>query len=231
MNNRQENRLQMYYATRDVCRKQESLINEISLFSTAYNQFLVKINAIEDASRLQINPTTGLAVKKTQAKTDMVNSAIRIRNAMLLLATDLNDVVLKGKLTVSRSRLLRNRSTMAFQMCRIILDLVQGHAVQIGNYMISPEDIETFRTQITDYENLMNAPRGALITRKNITQQIQTLFKETDLILKEKLDHMVDMLRDSHPDFYYEYFSARMIIDVGHRYERKNEDTVPVAVS
>jgi len=41
------------------------------------------------------------------------------------------------------------------------------------------------------------------------------LFKETDAILKNKLDKLMLSFRITNPDFYTNYLNARIIVDLG----------------
>jgi hypothetical protein len=50
---------------------------------------------------------------------------------------------------------------------------------------------------------------------KSATTAIGGLFKDTDAILKNKLDKLILSFRITNPDFYTNYLNARIIVDLG----------------
>ena len=59
--------------------------------------------------------------------------------------------------------------------------------------------------------------------RKTATANLTALFKETDDILKNQMDKLIELYRADHPDFVNTYFETRIIVDPPTR-ARKVED-------
>jgi hypothetical protein len=59
------------------------------------------------------------------------------------------------------------------------------------------------------------SPRKAILKRKDTIVQIATLSSEIDLLLKNSLDKMVNVLRTDNIQFYNEYFNSRMVLSYG----------------
>ena len=64
---------------------------------------------------------------------------------------------------------------------------------------------------------LLPTPRAAITDRKRATDDITTLEREIDEILKDLMDPLVENFRATNLTFYKQYFDARIIVDTGSR--------------
>ncbi|NCQ19599.1 MAG: hypothetical protein GW805_14895, partial [Ignavibacteria bacterium] len=54
------------------------------------------------------------------------------------------------------------------------------------------------------------------------------LFEKTDALLNEEADMLVEVVKESQPDFYNQYFAARVIKDLGGSHTKPaDEDKTP----
>lgn len=68
----------------------------------------------------------------------------------------------------------------------------------------------------------MGQPRIAIGKRKEARVNIEEVEASADALLKEELDRSMRKQKRKNPQFFGEYTSARMIIDLGTRHEKKN---------
>jgi hypothetical protein len=62
---------------------------------------------------------------------------------------------------------------------------------------------------------VISAPRTAITVRKGATEAIETLIKDGTAILTNRMDKLMVDFKVSHPDFYQEYFDARIVVNTG----------------
>jgi hypothetical protein len=68
---------------------------------------------------------------------------------------------------------------------------------------------------------LVEAPRGATTVKSRASKNMISLMKEIDVILNEQLDRLIESFKKSSSNFYQEYNNARIIVDLGTRFEKK----------
>ncbi len=61
--------------------------------------------------------------------------------------------------------------------------------------------------------------------RKGAEKSLEDLFKESDRILHDEIDHLMESFAVSDPEFYTEYHAARRIDEIGVRHESGNNPT------
>ena len=68
-------------------------------------------------------------------------------------------------------------------------------------------------TAIDNYSAETMKPRTAVSNRKTATANLAALFKETNDILKNQMDKLIELYRADHPDFVNTYFETRIMVD------------------
>ncbi len=230
MEKRLANKLSMNYSTREACERQESTINELQAFRDAFQEFKDHLSEIEAVIRFRDMKTQGITQDKINLRTDLTETAVAIANSVYCYACNLKDETLMSKVNISPREILHARSALSLQRCIAIYHIAQEHIENLSGYGISASKLEEFHTKIEAFERALVKPRTAQAMRKAATLELHLLFKKTDRILKTKMDRMVRSLKNSHPQFYQEYFIARQIVDSGSRHSRKSETPIPVPV-
>ncbi len=85
----------------------------------------------------------------------------------------------------------------------------------LADYGGGPLAVEAFNTRITAYNAIQNAPRDAVVAVSGLTTALAEQFVLGDKIVKQRLDKLMEQFRESQPQFFAEYKSARSIVDRG----------------
>ncbi|QQR85114.1 MAG: hypothetical protein IPJ76_10845 [Flavobacteriales bacterium] len=218
-----ENRMSMFYAVEGVCDKHTLVWTPLVPYATAVGELKDKILLLEDAVQLQESELKGYAEDKRHKKEAMVDKTLEVAQATYALAVDKGDDVLKAQMDHSRSDLLLGRDTVVGQRCQDVHDLANAVVVQLAPYGILPADMTALQTAINAYVTVVDAPRVAVTVRKGATTAIDKLVTEATAILTERMDKLMVEFKSSAPDFWQQYFDARIIVDLG----GKEEDEEP----
>lgn len=76
-------------------------------------------------------------------------------------------------------------------------------------------DLTAQQSTIDAYTATVGSPRAALTVRKGATAEINALVKDSMKILNNRMDKLMPEFEGSNPDFFQEYFDARMIVNSG----------------
>ncbi len=223
MNKTQNNKLSMHYATQKACERQIDVVNEFLPFKEAFQDFCECLIEIEGCFRRQDMPTTGITQDKASLKSDMTTAAMDIASGISFYAVNTKNKALLKKATLTSRDISYVRDFTSIQRCVFLKSLAEEHLPHLAAYGILPTHVESLANHITAFQTIRICPRELRDQRKATTQELKLLFKKADYILKEKMDRMVRRLRSSHPQFYQEYFIARMICDTGIRRSKPEE--------
>ncbi len=223
MKRTQKNKMAMNLSTREACERQMTIISAIPAFLEAYQTFIQRMDRILELFRIQDMKTTGITQTKSDSKTSMAKAADGIISGVRFYAIDTGNKALEDNVHYTLWEIMHARDFIALQRCIIIRNLAEESIASLDRYGISAADLNDFQIKIAAFKEIITKPQEIRTMKKVARIELMALFREIDHILKYKMDLMVKRLKDSHPQFYHEYFSARMIIDSGHGHSRKAE--------
>ena len=205
----------MFYATQACVNTHNAVWAALVPFANAVTAFDAKIVEIEAEVETQGLGTDGYAIDKGQKKEDMVRKALAIANQTFAYAEDNNEIVLREKMDVSYSDLIAPRDAVVAQKCQGIHDEANAVIASLAAYGVLPADLTALQGAIDKYELVISAPRTAITVRKGATEAIETLIREGTTILKNRMDKLMVEFKGTNPDFYQEYFDARIVVNTG----------------
>jgi hypothetical protein len=68
-------------------------------------------------------------------------------------------------------------------------------------------------TTLTAFSNQVTNPRQAVIAKKDSREKMAELISQTDNLLSEKLDVLMDLMGITKPELLNQYKAARVIVD------------------
>lgn len=111
--------------------------------------------------------------------------------------------------------------------CQEIHDLANDNSLGIAPFGTTAADITALQTAIDDFKPLITKPREAIVEKKVVTGDIATDEETADKLLKNELDKSMKKFRTKNAQFFGEYSSARMIIDLGGRHDEPSSPATP----
>ena len=215
MNKQNEDKMSMFYALLQVLAKHVAVWTGLVPFKNAHDELKLNVGSIENATQKQETSLKGVALDKRFKKEAMVKQTLSIAQAMFAYAEDEGDVVLRDKVDYSRSELMQTRDAIIAQTCQNIHDLANPIIAALAAYGLLPADLTGHQSTIDAYTATVGSPRAALTVRKGATAEINALVKDSMKILNNRMNKMMPEWEASNPDFFQEYFDARMIVDSG----------------
>lgn len=215
MNAIQENKLSMYYVVKSTCEKYQSTWADNAVFANSYYQWVAKIPPIEQNRDAQTLATTGIATDKTGKRDLMNDKTLFIGHRLQSYANVINNAELLESVQYSASDLKKARATDAIGICNTILAKAVANADNMVAYGVTAETIADLKATIEAFAATLPNPLVAKAQTKTATENLLTLFKESDDLLTKRLDLDIELFKTSKPEFYSQYNTARIVISTG----------------
>lgn len=128
-----------------------------------------------------------------------------------------------AKVDLHLTDLVHLGNTVVAPRCQEIHDLAAANAADLtsGFNADAVADTTALQAAIDAYSPLVGRPRVAKGVTKRATEDIQGLEDSADALLRNELDRSMRKQKKKNAQFFGEYTSARMIIDLGTRHERR----------
>lgn len=217
MTKTQENRLSMYLTVQQVTNYFSDEWQGFTAYKNQFTEFETMIEKIQAIRAVQEGDITGVTQDKKDARRNLTNKGLEIAGKIHAYASVTGNNKLKKRVKFTRSQFSTCRDTTVIEYIRIIHSAAVQYATDLVDYDITPDIIDNLKTLYETFERSVENPRQAVTNRTKATVYLKQYFKESNIILKERLDKMMDYFTLKSPDFWLQYKSARKVIDLGHR--------------
>ncbi|NVN94943.1 MAG: hypothetical protein HXX18_06630 [Bacteroidetes bacterium] len=126
----------------------------------------------------------------------------------------------------SKTSLKSGKDKEIYDRCKLIAESADTIKDKLVDYNVSTVQVKLLVDAVKDYHDIINAPRDTRKSSKSSKEEMMVLHDECDRILEEVIDKLMLTYNASQPDFYLEYFNARVI---GGWKKKKDEEEPPVA--
>ena len=225
MKDRLENKRTMYKAVTDLLDANTAKTAVIPAFAAALTNFKGLVDGISEKNQLKGSATSGKTALKTQLANDLIAATVPIASALFALGSTSDDPRLKELGDVRKSDLQNLRDTELTDKVEIIKKLADENAVELAAYGVAPAEIAAIETKSVAYDDSLGDKESSLSTQSSAGKFMANLFTQADTILTDQLDRMMEKFNPSDMQFYQEYKSARVIKDLGHRFD--DDDPTP----
>jgi len=214
MNAKQRNQLAMFIAVKNVFGTYPSEFQTIPAFDSFINEFYTQLSQIEAVYQIQIGNITGRTQLKQKEEKEMIEATIRTAAAMYVYAQVNNMPDLMAKCKVSAWILEKLSAVKLKTICLNIYEEAAKLNDALSNYGISAEKVAQLKKEIDDFDELIGAPRAAIVTRSQARQELVELMDTTNDLLRNKVDKLMELLKETYTKVYNTYKAARIIVDL-----------------
>jgi hypothetical protein len=180
---------------------------------TAVAELTSNIDDIRETQREQIEKNLPAStLKKREAEGQMIGQAIKIAKMLRIIGLDNNNKELITITGTTKNTFYRSPNNEALALARQILIYARENAPQLEECGINQTQITEFAASVETYYTLIVKPMDTIGEKKLRTTNLQQLFSTQNAILYDKLDAFITLYKDSNPNFYEEYQTARNII-------------------
>ena len=215
MNATQESKLNMYRATQKHCTDNAAIVATVPAFETSLNALNLKVSAIIAATQQEDLVTKGITVDKSEAKKRLCSLTTDIAAPIFAFASSTSNNQLKQEVNFSYSDLLRTKDDLMAPRCQNIKDLGTANIAALIPFGLTAASLDALQIEIDNYQVKVPTPRNSAAQKKTIRENIKSLIKEADIVLKEQMDKTVVGFKTTNPDFVSTYKANRVIIDPG----------------
>jgi len=223
MNDEQTNQLAMYEEVNDTLDANADIVKTVKPAQDGHVFLKGRIVEIQIQYGIQQKITTGITDSKQQVRTEYEKSIFKVAGGLLAHAAANDDKELLAIADTSASKLSIMREEKLLEYGKSIYDRAIPLQTQLAELLVSANDIALLNTNREAFNVLMPKKRTAVGAIATATDNLTGLFRETNSFLKTKLDKIMIVFHATHPDFYKQYQSARIIVDRGHGGEHEKE--------
>lgn len=213
MKTEQKNKLVAYIAAEAVLRANASVANVPGL-PVKLAAFSNRIAEIHELALIQGQPLTVSRAKREALFASMNQLAMKVAAAVMNVARDRKSEELAAAVQFKRSTLRYARPPERLWLARRVLTAAQSVAEGLATYGVTPETLAEFQARIDAASDGVHMARTTVTARRAATERLRVMLRETDAMLREELDPLVEQLAEQQPQFHADYRAAREVVDV-----------------
>jgi len=139
--------------------------------------------------------------------------AANIAAAVCAFASASGNIGLKQEMKYGLTTLLRMKDGMLGPVCQNIHAVATADIADLADYNITAPLLTAFSSAIDGYIATVPSTRNAVADSATALVALDTLFADADEIVKNQMDKTAQQFLLTHPDFYNNYRSNRIILD------------------
>ena len=202
----------MVTTTAGVINKYKTTWKDHEAYSEGVDALAEKVSQIDDQLEIaQGNP--GAKELKEAARKSLGASVCEVIGAVGSYATKNADPELAAKVAFSPSTVTAGKSGAVVTRCKAVWTAATEIVDELGKYGITPAKLTLLKKRIDAYDGVKVAPRQNRVKTSAATKLLPQLVRDAVGILRDELDGLMIQFAESSPNFYEEYFAARIIVD------------------
>ena len=206
-------KLNMYRSVQQLCNDNATITKTNAAFDQSLKALAAKITNIIGAATFESQVISGITIDKTISKKNLCQNTADIAAIIFAYASNTKNNTLQQAVKYSVSDLLRIKTDLLVPTCKNIYNAANNNLTALATYGITATMLKSLQTSMDDYSAAIPKPQTAKSIKSTHTDNIKTLIKETDELLKTQLDKLIVTFKTASPNFVSAYKKARTIID------------------
>ncbi|MDR1181787.1 MAG: hypothetical protein LBL13_07395 [Bacteroidales bacterium] len=228
MNDRQNAKITMYQTLYNTILEFAPVYKKVPAFAKAVEALLIKIQQLREVEKQQLNALSkGATQAKISVEDILITSLLKLCSSLYVYAFEINNQELVAKVNVNKSQLYRMEDNTLLVKANEILAKATEAATALEEYGVDAAEIADLAKCTADYEAVIVKPRTIIGEHKLHTTNLKQMFVETDSLVFDKLDKLINLFKVSDPDFYNSYKNARNIINLSPRKKKPETEENP----
>ncbi len=149
------------------------------------------------------------------AQTALINAVYPIACSIGAYASEKKNVELAEKAKVTKSELQRLRPADLSLKANSIHDLANSLLQELAGHGVTEAVLANALAKDASFNEAVGGVNTGSTGQSAAISAVENLFKEGDVLLHERLDKLMEVLKEDHLQFYDAYFAARVIKDLG----------------
>ncbi len=225
MRNLLNRRLQMYGAVEAALDGNPTGATSIPALQPRIAAFRGKLADIRSKLDVGASSTSGVTEEKAQSRERASNECFALANALVALAEDKKDEVLKAQFPTAITSFQIGKAVDLAGLYMAVLKTARENAHDLEPFGFHATALDAVEAAVNDFQQKMNGPKLARQAKSNLLNQFIEEFGAMDGIL-ESLDYAINAVRNAQTVFFTAYTKARYL---GFRSTKKTKETPPPA--
>jgi hypothetical protein len=214
MNKREKNKYTMYKTIENVLTESQETVNTTPALSLVLKDFQAAVAKIAEVDQKYISIAEGATQTKDTAEAELIESMLAVVGITRIFARRNQNEQLAAmtQMTISDLRLMRDADLL--QKSKTLLEQIEANLTGLTELGMEAEIFEKFKADIESYDTAFNNKDAKLGQSKSARQELTEMFSQTDEILKEELDYVMDYVKTKDQTLFNDYQASRTIKDV-----------------
>lgn len=217
MNDRQENKLSMYLAVKNVLDSNQKLWNSVPALVRAIQKLNDKLLTINILRAEQEASLKGVTMNKQDRKGVLIQTAMNVIGKVKAYAADKKNQELAEAVKYQKTSLEQTRDTTLFHICQMIYDKTLPFIGELGEYGLTNTELNDLKGKTDAYGEILQKPREVISKRKTTGETLNSVMRDIDKLFKDQIDNLVKTYEETNKDVVQTYKNARAIVDIGKR--------------
>jgi len=213
MNKSQGNYFKMFLNTQDCLDNYSTEWSAIPIVLNMKNDYDELISRIIGKSE-EAQTFMGVSEHKKKEKKTIATKVSSLSGVIQAYAHGINNDDLVKSVKVSRTAIEETKDQDVDALVSSILKIAQNILTELADYGVTENMINEIGTSLEEFNALIGKPRSIRNSKFVTLETIELLFEECNKLLKNKIDKVMLMFRDTKPEFYSSYERARTIVDM-----------------
>jgi hypothetical protein len=216
----QRDKFLMYSVVKEVVNTEEhrAIWSGDAFFAELMDELTGLMDEIQAAGTVQETDNTGTAKEKQAIRAELIGASMKVAYGGAAHAVITNNVELLNAIDSRKRDLVRARDIELADMAGVIYGIAFPLRNELTARYVTAEDIERVRVLKERFEDNMAAPRVTIVEKKGATDTLKQKFRAVDVLLREKIDLVVQIYGDEYEGFVIQYFGARKMVRTGLRH-------------
>ena len=160
-------------------------------------------------------PTAGAAGAKENVRLDYEAKILEIGDQLASIAAAANDPALAAQVQFSKAGLGKLPDDDLETTGKRVATLAQANMAALADHLVTAADVAELEGLTADFDAIKNQPRTAIAGRAGETATLPDLITAATNLLRDRLDKQMTKFRQTNPEFYAGYQSARVVVNRG----------------
>lgn len=210
----QQNKFEMEQTIDELLVSNREITKRIPGFDTIYTPYKENLNKISDLQSGKSIKKHGLANHNHDLHQELAKKGYNLCSFICAYATISNNTILKNEFGFTEYDLNKSNDNELNSRINLICNKAESLLELLHPYGVTPETIASLRSLNAKHVAMAPNVRMEKSMNKETTKQIEELFKANDALLG-KFDSVIEILRDTQPEFYRLYKINRIIPNKG----------------
>lgn len=194
------------------------------VLSKSVPAYMALVNQIDDSAVSADKNISAAAIAKNEIRDCLEEETFLCSAALLSVANYEKDAALAQPAKLSESQLDKMKDDDLITTSKTVLNMAKANAKKLEEYGITATDIAKMESLIGQFSGVQATTRSEVSTRTAAKVSMNEVIRAAKELLIDQIDLQMELIRRREPEFYNAYRSARKIVDIGIRHEKKKEE-------